>query len=271
MITGASGFIGQQVLKELRKYEFELFLVTRGKRLEQFGGDNYIFVQTEDLFQESTEWWRENLSGIDTILHLAWFTSPGRYIDSEENLACLNGSIRLAEGAALAGVRRIIGIGTCVEYEMTGNYLDVNTPLKPHNLYGASKAALFLTLSNFLPMKSIEFAWCRLFYVYGEHESSERLIPKIKSRLGNGEKVELSSGLQIRDFMDVAQVGQIIAKIALGSKVGPINICSGISVSVRQIAEKVADEFGRRDLLDFNKYQDKTNSHRFIVGVPNFD
>jgi hypothetical protein len=40
---------------------------------------------------------------------------------------------------------------------------------------------------------------------------------------------------------------------------------------VRQIAEKVADEFGRRDLLDFNKYQDKTNSHRFIVGVPNFD
>jgi nucleoside-diphosphate-sugar epimerase len=139
------------------------------------------------------------------------------------------------------------------------------------SLYGASKAALFHTLSNYLPMNSIEFAWCRLFYVYGEHESSERLIPKIKSQLGKGEKVELSNGIQMRDFMDVVQVGRVIASIALGSKVGPINVCSGNSVSVRQIAEKIADDFGRRDLLDFDKHQDKNNSHHFIVGVPNYD
>ena len=43
----------------------------------------------------------------------------------------------------------------------------------------------------------------------------------------------------------------MIADAALGTAQGPINICSGVPITVRELAERIADEYGRRDLLRF--------------------
>ncbi len=157
----------------------------------------------------------------------------------------------MAKGLAKAGVRRFIGIGTCFEYDLTSGILTIDTPLKPLSPYADAKAALYLALSHWLSMQSVEFVWCRLFYLYGEGEDPRRLVPYLRSKLAKGEPAELTSGNQIRDFLDVAEAGKLIAETALSDKVGVKNICSGIPTTVRQLAEKIADEFGRRDLLIF--------------------
>ena len=114
-----------------------------------------------------------------------------------------------------------------------------------------AKADTFAALSQVLRESGIEFAWCRLFYLFGEGEDARRLVPYLRAKLRRGEPVELSSGTQIRDFLDVRDAGRMIADAALGSMQGPVNICSGKPITVRQIAEKIADEYGRRDLLRF--------------------
>ena len=83
-------------------------------------------------------------------------------------------------------------------------------------------------LSQSLPQQGIEFAWCRLFYLYGEGEDERRLVPYLRAKLRAGEPAELTSGEQIRDYLDVRDAGRMIVEAALGTVQGPVNICSGM-------------------------------------------
>ena len=83
--------------------------------------------------------------------------------------------------------------------------MSIETPLKPLSLYAGAKSATYLMLSQWLPKQTVEFAWCRLFYLYGEGEDVQRLVPYLRAKLAAGEIAELTSGNQIRDFMDVSE------------------------------------------------------------------
>ena len=61
--------------------------------------------------------------------------------------------------------------------------------------------------------------------------------------------------------------GQAIAKVAMGPGRGAMNICSGKGVSVRELAERIADEYGRRDLLHFGARPDHASEVPVVVGV----
>jgi dTDP-6-deoxy-L-talose 4-dehydrogenase (NAD+) len=189
------------------------------------------------------------------------------YQHSPLNFDCLIGSLKLARGAAKAGVKRFIGIGTCAEYDQNQGILSIDSAIKPKTPYAAAKTSLFFALSQWLPAQSISFAWCRLFYLYGEGEDGQRLVPYIRTKLALGEIAELTSGKQIRDYIDVAEAGKKIATVVNDeSYQGPINICSGVPVTVRQLAEKIADEFGRRDLLRFDVRPDNIFDPHCVIG-----
>jgi dTDP-6-deoxy-L-talose 4-dehydrogenase (NAD+) len=164
-------------------------------------------------------------------------------------------------------VRRVVGIGTCFEYDLTTGNLSIETPLLPLTPYAGAKAAVFLGLSQWLPAQSVEFVWCRLFYLYGEGEDSRRLVPYIRSSLSAGQVAELTSGNQVRDFLDVRVAAEMIVDAAFGDRIGAINICSGIPITVRTLAEHIADEYGRRDLLKFNARPENLIDPPRVVGI----
>jgi len=269
LLTGATGFVGRQVLRALDEKGGRVRVVVRdGKQgeLATLEGIETV-VTTPDLFAENADWWADVCKGIDTVSHVAWYAEPGKYLQSAKNLDCLTGTLHLAKGAAQAKVRRFIGIGTCVEYDLTGGMLSVDTPLRPLTPYAGAKAAAFMALSQWLPQQDVEFAWCRLFYLHGEGEDARRLVPYLRAKLMAREPAELTSGNQIRDFLDVREAGQMIAETALGHQQGPVNICSGVPITVRQLAEQIADEYGRRDLLKFGARPDNLTDSPCVVGV----
>jgi nucleoside-diphosphate-sugar epimerase len=270
LVTGATGFIGNYVINELLKHNIEIFSVQRRTKSEKVQNKRIHVIETNDLFSESIEWWEKKCDDIDIVLHLAWFTKSREYLDSYENIHCLTGSLNLARAAASAGVKRFIGIGTCVEYDLTYQILSVDTPLKPSSIYAAAKAGLFLNLTQFFKTYSVDFAWCRIFYVYGDSNDKNRFIPFLKSKLDLNEEVNLPNGEQIRDFLNVIEVAQILSDITLSAKTGPINVCSGIPKSLQQIAIQVADQYQKRNLIKFDKDNEKLDSYPYIVGVPNY-
>lgn len=206
---------------------------------------------TPDLFNETPDRLFNLLAGTETLIHAAWYAEPGRYLTSPINLDCLTGTLNLASAFAAAGGRRFVGVGSCAEYATTDDIITVDTPLAPTSLYASCKAATFLVLRSLLGGHDVSFAWCRLFYLYGEGEDGRRLVPYIRTQMESGQEAILTSGNQIRDFMDVAEAGRMVSRVALGKRQGAINICSGIGLSVRELAERIADEYGRRDLLRF--------------------
>ena len=269
LLTGAAGFVGRQVLRVLGERGCRVRPVVRAGKQETLARDAAIetIVASRDIFAESAAWWARTCSGADTVIHAAWYAEPGQYLQSPKNQQCLSGTLRLAEGAVQAKVRRFVGIGTCFEYDLNAGQLSVETPLRPSTPYAQAKVDAFNALSAALPRQGVAFAWCRLFYLYGEGEDSRRLVSYVRGRLQAGEPAELSSGSQVRDFLDVREAARMIVDVALGSQEGPVNICSGKAVTVRELAERIADEFGRRDLLRFGARPDNPVDPPCVVGV----
>lgn len=269
LLTGATGFAGRQILRALTEAGVPARIVLRE------GSENRLLdgaliesvVVTPDLFAEKADWWEIASSGVDTVIHCAWYAEPGKYLHSQKNIDCLEGTLQLARGAVAAGVKRFVGVGTCFEYDLSAGMLTTETPLKPTTPYAGSKAAVFLSLGHWLPVQSVQFAWCRLFYLFGEGEDERRLVPYLRSQLAAEKPVDLTSGNQIRDFLDIREAGRQIADVALGDRTGPVNICSGVPITVRQMAERIADEYGRRDLLRFGARPDNIIDPPCVVGV----
>jgi dTDP-6-deoxy-L-talose 4-dehydrogenase (NAD+) len=269
LLTGATGFVGRQVLRALGEQGVAVRAVVRaGSELPDVGRTSVErVVRTADLFAESEQWWAATCAGVDTVIHSAWYAEPGKYLQSTINMQCLRGTLTMAVGASDARVRRFVGVGSCTEYDASAGDLSVDTPLRPETPYAAAKVAAFRGLEHWLPARGVEFAWCRLFYLYGEAEDPRRLAAHLHQRLAAGEPAELTSGNQVRDFLDVRDAGRMIVAAALGGVRGAVNICSGVPVTVREFAQRIADQYGRRDLLRFGVRPENLYDPPRIVGI----
>jgi dTDP-6-deoxy-L-talose 4-dehydrogenase (NAD+) len=267
LLTGATGFVGRQILTELLKMNARITLLLRGEsnRMSNLAVEKIIFA--EDAFGLSRSSWAAVLKDIDIVIHAAWFTEPGNYLESPINLDCLKGTVTMAQSCADAGVRRFVGIGTCFEYDTDAGYLSIDTPLRPTTPYAAAKAATFLTLNQSLPKAGVEFVWCRLFYLYGEGEDSRRLVPYIHHQLQRGEFADLTDGLMVRDYMNVSDAATKIIATAIGSFTGPVNICSGKGITIRDMALSIANIYGRPDLLRFGVRKNNLHDPDTVVGI----
>ena len=268
-LTGATGFVGRQILRNLLSSGVSVRVLVRDPASLQGipASGNLDVRQTSDLFTESTARLQELLDGSETLLHAAWYAEPGSYLTSSMNLTCLTGTLSLASAFARVGGKRFVGVGTCAEYDTSDGILTTATPLAPKTLYAACKASAYLVLRNLFAEHGVGFAWCRIFYLHGEGEDSRRLVPYIRNQLEAGQEALLTSGEQVRDFLDVAEAGRMIAHVALAQREGAVNICSGQPMSVRQLAESIADEYGRRDLLRFGARTQNQFDPPRVVGI----
>lgn len=269
LMTGGAGFVGKHVLQHILSRDIRVKLILRSPLAETWAQSPKIHepMFSEDIFAEDESWWEKVLHGTDILLHLAWYTEPGQYQFSPKNLDCLIGTLRMARAARTAGVKRLVGIGTCFEYQPSDKPLSSTSLLQPSSPYAACKLAAFYALSKFALSSEMEFLWCRLFYLYGEGEDERRLVPTLHKNLSRGQAVELTSGDQVRDFLEVREAANQIADLAMSSKTGAFNICSGKGVTVRSLANQIADKYGRRDLLKFGTRRENPVDPPYMVGI----
>jgi dTDP-6-deoxy-L-talose 4-dehydrogenase (NAD+) len=273
LVTGASGFVGRHVVSNLLDKQIAIRAIVRTGKENVFKNKNLKLelVTTDDLFKESANWFVEQCKGIDIIIHLAWFVEPEKYLQSHKNIDCLMGSLRFAQAAIKAKIKRFVGIGTCFEYDLSEGIFSINTPLNPLSLYAYAKVALYKELSQNFFEKSVEFCWCRLFYLFGKGEDNRRLVPYIHNQLAKGKVVELVNANRIRDFLNVYEASRLIVEIALSNRQGPFNICSGKAITIKELAEQIADIYDRHDLLKFGTHPNSLTDPECVLGIPNHD
>ena len=270
LVTGGTGFVGRQVVRCLLDAKCRTRILCRSVPAKVDLDERLDAIHvTTNLFSDPAEKLAEFIQDVDTLIHCAWCVGLPDYVTAIDNVECLQGTIRLAQVFAAQGGRRFIGVGTCAEYDHSGGVLTPTTPLQPTNLYAACKAAAYLTLNSLLLQQGVSFSWCRLFYLFGEGERRDRLVPALRDRLKKGLSIPLTSGNQVRDFLDVREAGRMIADAALSDETGPINICSGQGITVREFVEGIGDEYGRRDLLRFGERSSNLFDPPVIIGRRN--
>ena len=270
LITGSTGFLGRALVRQFSALQVPLLATVRtDSNLRQAERDNLAqYIVVGDIFDQEVENLAEILASVDTVIHTAWYTSRADYLNSGGNLRAINGSIKLAQAAAASGVRRFIGIGTAFEYGYQESPIQSDSGLKPTNLYASSKVATYYLQRQLLGSAEVDFSWVRLFNLYGEGESPDRLFPYIRNQLSEGKKALLGAPNRVRDYLDVDVAASQIARISLGDYVGCLNVCSGVGVSIRQVGESIAEEYGRPDLLEFGVAVREGFEPLESVGVP---
>lgn len=258
LLTGAGGFVGSQVARALLARGHQVRATSRSGGPTEAVADiaGRIEWVTADVFAAAPSELESLARDTELAVHLAWFATPGQYLASPENLRCVSGSLRLLESLASQGCRRALFVGSCFEYDFDAGTLAETSPVGPQSLYAASKLATSYMGEQLARLRGIEFAWARLFYLYGPHEDSRRLVPSVMGSLLRGESVDVTRGTQVRDFLHVADVGEALAAIALSELTGVVNVGSGLPVTIRQVVSTIESLVGRADLVRFGARPD---------------
>ena len=264
LLTGALGYLGSHVWPHLVAAGHEVVGISRANGALRAGA---IEIRQADLLEPGVPAQIIHAVRPDMILHLAWTVEHGKFWTDPTNLDWLAASVRLARAAEELGVRRFVGIGTCFEYDWParGDCHEQTTPLKAHTLYDTSKSALRAVLEAWTRQNEMSFAWGRVFHLYGGEEHPEKLVADIARHVIGGQPAECSSGLAVRDFMDVRDAGAAIAALALSSISGPVNIATGSAAAIAEIAKSIGDIAGRPDLIRIGARPDRPNDPPRIV------
>lgn len=248
LVTGASGFIGRACAAALKARGFDVYGVGRRAPPEGFEGANWL---RGDLLSVKD---RERLLAATRpshLVHLAWHVSPGLYLESDENARWSAASIDLLHRALDLGVRRIVGVGTCLEYGPSDRPChEVETICRPTTAYGRAKldvAEAFVAAAS----AGVHVVWGRLFKPYGPGESAARLLPSLLHALDAGRDFACSHGNQIRDFIYVEDLALSITRLLDSQFDGVVNLASGEPRSLRSVVDHFAGLLGRRDLVRF--------------------
>jgi nucleoside-diphosphate-sugar epimerase len=256
-ITGASGFVGHHVIAELAKRDIEIVAVLRpASALPASLSDptGRISVVRVDLHDPAANPF-EDMGAPDVVMHLAW-GGLQNYKSLHHFETELPAQYRFLCRLIRAGLGTLLVTGTCFEYGMQSGALGEDMEVRPGNPYGFAKDALRRELEYLKGVHPFSLLWARLFYMHGEGQAPNSLLPQLQRAVERGEPVfNMSGGEQLRDYLPVTEVACHLVTLALAQRdVGVINVCSGRPISVRKLVENWQKERGSQIALNLGHY-----------------
>lgn len=171
LITGATGFIGRQLIETLSSHtQFELVAAIRSKNNTL--SNKIKTVEIDDLGPNNV--WSDALDNVDVIIH----TAARVHVMSENTKGPLlefrrvnvDGTLNLARQAAAAGVKRFIFVSSI---KVNGESTNLNQPFteddspEPVDPYGISKFETEIGLYKLAEETGMEIVCLRPTLVYG--------------------------------------------------------------------------------------------------------
>jgi UDP-glucose 4-epimerase len=168
LVTGAGGFVGTQVCRELSDRGWRVTAIARATG--DLGLNPSSRTDSLRLFCEP-EKWRAAMQSVDCVVHLAARVhriGTDSRIDATFNAVNVDGSRFVAELAASAGVRRFVFLSSVKVNGEGGNrlYRGEDVPA-PEDAYGRSKLAAERVIQDICRRSHMELVIIRPPLVYG--------------------------------------------------------------------------------------------------------
>jgi UDP-glucose 4-epimerase len=265
LVTGAAGFIGSTLVDRLLT---DGHTVVGVDDLSSGRSENIVAAERHDDFVfAKADIVSADLIGLladtrpEVIFHLAAQISVRHSVDDPQFDAAVNvvGTVRLAEAARRAGVRKIVHTssggsiyGTPPSYPTTEE-----VPTDPTSPYAASKVAGEVYLNTFRNLYGLECSHVAPANVYGPRQDphGEAGVVAIFSQAllaGRPTKI-FGDGTDTRDYVFVDDVVDAFVKAAGEAGGGQrFNIGTGVETSVRQLHTAIASALGAPDEPEFH-------------------
>jgi len=204
-LTGATGFIGSHFIKHALSKGHNIKALIRDKKKVPESTTSKVIWEYGDLNDLNEKMFED----CDTLVHLASSGVSPKKAEFEEMLfSNVIGTSKLIKVAAKSKIDRIIIAGTCHEYGKLNTYkpIKVDTQLNPISIYGATKAASYCLSVALCKKYNLKMFYGRIFSAYGEGQFEENFWPSLQKAALDGSDFPMTSGQQIRDFINVELV-----------------------------------------------------------------
>ncbi|MEY5041577.1 MAG: ADP-glyceromanno-heptose 6-epimerase [Bacteroidota bacterium] len=267
IVTGAAGFISGHLVKKLNELNYkDLVLVDdfsfENKKLNYTSAQFKLLVDRKDFI----DWLNENHRMVQMVIHLGARTDTtefNRDIFNELNLnyskAIWHACVEFALPLIYASSAATYGLG---EYGYEDNH-DIVPKLKPLNPYGDSKNDFDIWA---LQQDKKPFFWAGLkfFNVYGPWENHKGRMASVifhafhqiknngKVKLFKSHKPEFKDGEQLRDFIYVKDVANIIVFLMENRKnSGLYNVGTGEARTFKDLVISTFTALNMEPVIEF--------------------
>ncbi len=244
LVTGATGFIGMNLTRELRKNN-ELFI------LGQFEGDPEKLglpgiVMTDDI-QHLADYIKSN--EIEGIIHLASLYLTVHKPEQVKDLVSSNVYFGTAvlEAASLAGtVKWFLNTGSIWQ-----NYNVKGDSYNPVNLYAATKQAFIDMAKYYSDVFRIRFCTLKLCDTYGPNDTRRKIFTLFKDYSESGEVLKMSPGEQLIDLIYISDITagftHLAELLAGDTELGDEYVLtSGRQIPLKELANLFCEVSGRK-------------------------
>ena len=259
MVTGGARFLGGSVVRQLQAAGVRDIFVPRSAEYD---------LRSADGVRAAIDQGRP-----DVIIHLAAVVggiganreNPGRFF--YENAAM---GIELMEQARTSGVEKFVQIGTVCSYpkftpvpfredDLWGGY-----PEETNAPYGLAKKMLLVQGQAYRQEYGFNAIHLLPVNLYGPHDNfdpaSSHVIPALIRKFAEaidaraGEVVCWGTGSATREFLYVEDCAEaIVMAVEQYDKPEPVNLGAGFEISIRDLAELIAELTGFRGRLVFDR------------------
>lgn len=252
LVTGANGYIGTHVVREL--IARGCHVVACDMRFSELPED--VERLNADIFNPDVDIY--SLAGQpDCVIHLAW--RNGFRHNAQTHMEDLPGHIRFLCKLIDSGLKSLSVMGSMHEVGYWEGAITAETPTNPLSMYGIAKNSLRQVLELMTKDKDISFHWLRGYYIYGDDSKSNSVLGKLLLADQQGkETFPFTSGKNLYDYVSVEELARQIAAASLQDRyTGIINCCSGEPISLGQMAEQFIRHNGLKIRLDYGAFPDR--------------
>jgi len=252
LITGAGGFIGSHLTEALVRTGADVVALVRYNSRNSWGNledlDKEILQSIKVVAGDvrDTQFVRSITKGRTLVFHLAAliavqysYLAPASYVSTN-----VEGTLNVLQAALEFGVERVVHTSTSEVYG-TAAYVPIDEThlLQAQSPYAASKIAADKVAESFYRSFGLPVVTVRPFNTFGPRQSARAIIPTIATQAIAGKRIRLGKVTPVRDFSFVTDTiqGFLLAAKAPAVLGRVINLCTGVGVSIGELAEKIFD------------------------------